>query len=172
MSDWIPKNKKEELAARIEKIQSLRNQLEEEEIEKVKPLFKKHLVEQFDKPITERTLFQDEWGGTIMYLKFPKEVKKLKKNTSDTYLIYPISPTLESTIKAFIPEVEGIWEKEAIIRGKVTTQYKTIGSNEYPMALSKFLKTYDGAEKLDDIDPSDYLISYVINIWQGLAVMN
>lgn len=168
-NDWLPENK--DLAGRIEKIQSLRNQLEEAEIEEVKPLFKKHFSEQLDKPLAERILFQDKWGGTIIYLKFPKEVKGLKENTSGTYLIYPISPTLEKTIKMFVPGVEGIWEKQAIVRGKLSMEYKTIGADGFPMKLAKFLKSYE-AESLDEIDPTDYFKSYVINFWQGLAVID
>ena len=170
-NSWLPKEKMEELTEMIENIESKRNQLSDEEKIEVAQLFKKHFAEQLDKPLAERTLFQDKWGGTIMYLKFPAEVKKLKKNASGTYLIYPISPTLESTIKAFLDEVEGIWDKQAIIRGKVTLQYKTVGSQEYPVALAKFLKSYE-AESLAEIDPVDYFVTYTINIWQGLAVID
>lgn len=173
MSKWLPEDKLNDITARIEKVRSMRNQLTPEQIEEVSPLFKEHFGEQLDKPLAERVLFQDKWGGTIMYIKFPKKPKELKpKNTSGTYLIYPISPTLESTLKSFIEHVDGIWEKQAIIRGKITVQYKTIGSDGYPLNLPKFLKTYEGATKLEEIDPTDYYKSYVFNIWQGLAVIN
>jgi len=168
---WIPDKVKKKVYERIEKIANSRNKLDNNEIEKVSPLFKEHFTAQIDLPIEDRSLFMDEWGGTIMLLKTPKEVENIKSTKSGNFLIYAISPMLEKQIKAFVPSVVGLWDIKAIFRGKLKIQYKTIGADyKYAIPLAKFLKEWE-CEKLDEIDPSEYLMDYTINIWQALSVI-
>jgi hypothetical protein len=155
---------------KVEQIQSKRNKLDEEEQEKVKPLFKAHFGEQMKKEVEDRELFHDEWGGTIMILKTPKEVKKLKPTSTGNYLVYGVSPTLEKEVKMFVPSVEGLWDITAIFRGKMKVQYKSVGSSEFPISLEKFLKEWD-VESLDEIDEGEYFRDYTLSVWQALAVI-
>ena len=165
----------------VEKIIVQRTQLEEEEIEKVKPLYKKHFVEQMKLKPEDRVLFQDEWGGTILFLQTPEEPKKkLNLTQSKNYLIYGTSALLElGNIKMFIEDIEGIWNRKAIFRGRLKIQYKLIGSSKFPMNVKQFIKHVneqlenpeDHIESIDELDESEYVKAYTINIWQAIAVI-
>lgn len=174
MSDinkWIPEKLVKKVYNRIEKIANSRNKIEPEDIEKVSPLFKAHFAEQIELPVEDRTVFMDEWGGSIMLLKTPKSLENVKATKSKNYLIYVVSPMLEKEIKAFVPSLDGLADLRAIFRGRLKTQYKTIGADyKYAIPLAKFLKEWE-CEKLDEIDPSEYLVDYTLNIWQAIAVI-
>lgn len=182
MSDWFASNAlKKQVFEKVEKIASLRTQLEEKEIEKVKPLYKKHFVEQMKLKPEDRVLFQDEWGGTVLFLQTPEEpTKKLSVTRSGNFLIYGTSALLErGNIKMFVTELEGIWDRKAIFRGRLKIQYKLIGSDKFPKNPKEFIKYVneqlenpeDHIESIDELDESEYVKAYTINIWQAIAVI-
>ena len=54
-----------------------------------------------------------------------------------------------------------------LVKGRMSLQYKKIGSKEYPKNEADFLKEM-GETSLEDVDRSDYYISYTFNIHQVL----
>lgn len=179
---WFASNAlKKQVYDTVEKIIIQRTQLEEEDIEEVKPLYKKHFVEQMKLKPEDRTLFQDKWGGTVLFLQTPEEPKKkLSLTKSKNYLIYGTSALLElGNIKMFVEDIEGIWDRKAIFRGRLKTQYKLIGSDKFPMDTKKFIKYVneqldekDHIDNLGELDESEYVKAYTINIWQAIAVID
>lgn len=87
MSDWLDDDIKTRSRNRIKKVKSSRGKLTKKQKEKVQPLWKEHYNEQFGKE--DPILYQDEWGGTIMYLKFPNEKEGTAREVSNgNYLIF------------------------------------------------------------------------------------
>jgi len=175
MTKWLSDEIQDEVFGKIQEIDKRRGKIEEEEIDELIPAFKKHFSEQWGNPIKARSLFQDEHGGTVMLLKTPEKIEGIEPTKNGSYLIYPVSALLETSIKMFTPriseeELDKLWDKMMIARGKMNIDYKMLGEEGYGVSLTKFLNKHD-LESLAELDPDDYLKGYTFNLKQVLAVV-
>jgi len=63
-------------------------------------------------------------------------------------------------------KIDGIYNKKAFIKAtKLNLRYKKLGSEDKPLNYASFLKKYE-LEDIDELDESEYIIYYSVNIAQ------
>lgn len=161
-----------------------RRTLTDPEMKKIIPLIKKDYLQQ--RAIEEKDdrmgYFTHENADYVVF-KTPEEILKDKKGkvlnaptkgSNNSWYWSCRLPLLTGDsprfIKIFDEEDKPKYHKPSVsvlAKGKMSLQYKKIGSKEYPKNESDFLKEMEAAS-MADVDRSDYYISYTFNVHQVL----
>lgn len=186
MTDWM-KQVHKKVADQLEKYEKRKYTLTDDEIEKVMP----KVIEFYNDHPEDEDVYRDE-NGIILLIQTPKAIRdrndKLLNSPQTwdaedtpqeqkTYLInnckfrhygHTESISVWGKMEQW-KQIEGIYDQKAFIKAsKLNARYKMIGSDDKPTYLSKFLEANE-VDSLDELDESEYIVYYSINIAQVIV---
>jgi len=183
--NWMSQVHKE-ITKQLDSYEKKKYTLTEEDIERIMP----KVVEFYNDQHDDVDVFKDA-NGVILLIQTPKAIhnkdgdlinkpepyESTFEGGGTQYLIQNCKFQLfgkPESISIFASDeewqkIEGVYDKKAFIKAsKITRKLKKIGSDDKPMYESLFLKKYD-LEDLSDIDDSEYIVYYSVNISQVIV---
>lgn len=186
MTNWMGEIHKD-IKKQIDKYERGKNTLSDDEVNDMMP----KVIEFYNNHPEDQDVYRDV-NGVILLIQTPKQIVNKKDETINklkgyapfgdedadkkdwNYLLQNCKFRLygeTKTIGIFSSrtlwtEIEGIYNKKAFVKANnLSLKYKKLGSDVKPLNLTSFLKVLE-LDDIDEIDESEYIIFYSVNITQ------
>lgn len=170
---WIPKNLKTKIMKTdVQTYKKSQKTLTDEQKAKVKEVFRSAYAEEYEKPLKERKVYKDAFGGYIMILKTPKDLDVREDKTGRGYF-FAYNPLLEEDVMVFMSlkrakAIEKNSPLVVILRGWASAQYRDLGSEEYHVEEKAYLKEKD-ASNIKDLDSDTFDRRHRLTVWEYIT---
>lgn len=174
MSKWLPDDIKEKIMKKdVQTYKKSQKELTDEQKVKVRDAFRSFIATEYAKPINERSIFKDEFGGYIMLIKTAEDLN-VKEDKKGRGYFFGLDPILEEDVQVYIDDLEQaktIGRKSPLLlvfRGWAAPKYRDLGSDEYHIDEEKYCKQ-KGVQRIEDLDSDTYSRRYKLNVWEYLT---